>query len=110
MPVVRLEKMYTADKTCWVVRWRCRQNRNGLVDIVLPLEHFGQLDARVGPLRLQANGFSKRVRDRLHVAPDLPDEELVALARASERVRAFLDGREAARTVVVPGKLVNFVT
>jgi leucyl-tRNA synthetase len=51
-----------------------------------------------------------RIRDRLQVAPDLPEEELVALARASERVQAHLDGVEAARTIVVPGRLVNFVT
>jgi leucyl-tRNA synthetase len=56
---------------------------------------------------VQVNG---RIRDRLSVAPDLSDDELVALARASERVQAYLDGGEAARTVVVPGKLVNFVT
>jgi leucyl-tRNA synthetase len=55
---------------------------------------------------VQVNG---RIRDRLHVPPDTPDEELVALARASERVRSYLDGAEAPRTVVVPGKLVNFV-
>jgi leucyl-tRNA synthetase len=55
---------------------------------------------------VQVNG---RIRDRLHVPPDTPDEELVALARASERVRSYLDGGEAARTVVVSGKLVNFV-
>jgi leucyl-tRNA synthetase len=51
-----------------------------------------------------------RIRDRLRVSPDLPEEELVSLARASERVQAHLDGVEATRTVVVPGKLVNFVT
>ncbi len=51
-----------------------------------------------------------RIRDRLHVRPGLPQDELVALARASERVQAHLDGREPARTIVVPGKLVNFVT
>ena len=51
-----------------------------------------------------------RVRDRLHVSPATPDDELVALARASERVQAHLDGSEIARTVVVSGKLVNFVT
>jgi leucyl-tRNA synthetase len=56
---------------------------------------------------VQVNG---RTRDRLQVAADLPEDELVALARASERVRAYVDGGEAARTVVVPGKLVNFVT
>jgi leucyl-tRNA synthetase len=56
---------------------------------------------------VQVNG---RIRDRLHVSPDLPDDELVALARASERVGEYLDGGDVARTIVVPGKLVNFVT
>jgi leucyl-tRNA synthetase len=56
---------------------------------------------------VQVNG---RIRDRLQVSPALGEDELVALARASERVRAYLDGEEAARTVVVPGRLVNFVT
>jgi leucyl-tRNA synthetase len=56
---------------------------------------------------VQVNG---RIRDRLRVAPDMPEEDLVALARGSERVQAHLDGDEIARTIVVPGKLVNFVT
>ena len=56
---------------------------------------------------VQVNG---RIRDRLHVSPDLPEDELIALARASERVQAYLDGGDAERTIVVPGKLVNFVT
>jgi leucyl-tRNA synthetase len=51
-----------------------------------------------------------RIRDRLHVSPDTPDDELIALARASGRVQDYLDGTDVARTVVVPGKLVNFVT
>ena len=55
---------------------------------------------------VQVNG---RIRDRLQVPPDLAEDELVALARASERVQGYLDGGEVARTVVVPGKLVNFV-
>jgi leucyl-tRNA synthetase len=56
---------------------------------------------------VQVNG---RIRDRLHVSPDTPESELVELARASERAQAHLDGAEVARTVVVPGRLVNFVT
>ncbi len=56
---------------------------------------------------VQVNG---RVRERLRVPPDTPDDELVELARASERVQSYLDGGEAARTIVVPGKLVSFVT
>ena len=56
---------------------------------------------------VQVNG---RVRERLHVPPDTPDDELVALARASERVQTYLDGGEVTRTMVVPGKLVSFDT
>jgi leucyl-tRNA synthetase len=56
---------------------------------------------------VQVNG---RIRDRLHVSPDTAEDELVALARASDRVQGYLDGGDVARTVVVPGKLVNFVT
>jgi leucyl-tRNA synthetase len=55
---------------------------------------------------VQVNG---RVRDRLHVPATTDEEELVALARASERARVHLDGAALQRTVVVPGKLVNFV-
>jgi leucyl-tRNA synthetase len=55
---------------------------------------------------VQVNG---RLRDRLQVAPGTPDEELVALALASERVRAHLDGGEPTKTIVVPDRLVNLV-
>ncbi|HUG63836.1 MAG TPA: leucine--tRNA ligase [Gaiellaceae bacterium] len=55
---------------------------------------------------VQVNG---KIRDRLQVSPSLAEDELVALALASERVRVHLDGGAAARTVVVPGRLVNFV-
>ena len=55
---------------------------------------------------VQVNG---KLRDRLRVPADISEDELVAQARASERVRAHLDGDEPRRTVVVPGKLVNFV-
>jgi leucyl-tRNA synthetase len=54
---------------------------------------------------LQVNG---KVRDRVQAPAGLSDEELVALARASEKVRAFLNGDEG-RPFVVPDKLVNLV-
>ena len=38
-----------------------------------------------------------------------PTDELVALALASERVQAHLDGAEPRKTIVVAGKLVNLV-
>ena len=55
---------------------------------------------------VQVNG---KLRDRLQVAASMPEDELVALARASERVQAHLNGGEPRKTIVVPGKLVNFV-
>src|SRR5262245_40330777 len=54
---------------------------------------------------VQVNG---KLRDRLHVPAGTPGEELVALALASERVQAHVDG-EPRRTIVVPDRLVNVV-
>jgi len=51
-----------------------------------------------------------KVRDRIQVAPDTTEDELKQLALGAERVQAALDGREVARVVVVPPKLVNLVT
>jgi leucyl-tRNA synthetase len=56
-------------------------------------------------LVLQVNG---KVRDRVEVPAGLSEQELVALARASEKVRAHLNGEEQ-RVIVVPDKLVNIV-
>jgi leucyl-tRNA synthetase len=57
-------------------------------------------------LVVQING---KVRDRLEVEAGLSEDELVARARESERVRSYLDGGEPRKTIVVPRKLVNFV-
>lgn len=72
-----------------------------------PVADPAMLEVETVEIVVQVNG---KIRDRLQVAPDLAEDELVALARESERVRAYLDGGDAARVVVVPGKLVNFVT
>ena len=54
---------------------------------------------------VQVNG---KLRDRLQVPAGTPEDELVALALASERVRAYVNG-EPRRTIVVPDRLVNVV-
>jgi leucyl-tRNA synthetase len=56
-------------------------------------------------LVLQVNG---KVRDRIQVPAGLSEDELIAHAKASERVQAFLNGEEP-RAFVVPDKLVNLV-
>ena len=57
-------------------------------------------------LVVQVNG---KVRDRLEVDATLPEPELVELALQSEKVRAYLDGKQVQKTIVVPGRLVNLV-
>jgi leucyl-tRNA synthetase len=57
-------------------------------------------------LVIQVNG---RVRDRLEVATDLPEAELIEQAKASPRVQAHLDAKEIRQAIVVPRRLVNFV-
>ena len=64
------------------------------------------LERETFELVIQVNG---RVRDRVEVSADASEEELVAQARASERVQEFLDGKEIRKEIVVPGKLVNLV-
>ncbi len=57
-------------------------------------------------LVVQVNG---RLRDRLQVAPDADEDEVRALAEASERVAAALGGKEPRRVIYVPGRLMNLV-
>jgi leucyl-tRNA synthetase len=54
---------------------------------------------------VQVNG---RLRDRLHVPVGTSEDELVALALASERVQAHVTGAPK-KTIVVPDRLVNLV-
>jgi leucyl-tRNA synthetase len=71
-----------------------------------PVADDSQLERETIVLVCQVNG---KVRDRVEVPAGLPDEELVRLARSSERVQAHLNGGEPRKVIVVSDKLVNFV-
>jgi leucyl-tRNA synthetase len=71
-----------------------------------PQADESQLVRETFQLVVQVNG---KVRDRVEVSADLSEEELVATAKASERVQAYLDGGEVRQAIVVPRKLVNLV-
>jgi len=64
------------------------------------------IEAATFELVLQVNG---KVRDRVQAPSDASRDELVALARESERVQQFIDGQQVVKEIVVPGKLVNVV-
>ncbi|HJU63879.1 MAG TPA: class I tRNA ligase family protein, partial [Candidatus Binatia bacterium] len=55
---------------------------------------------------IQING---RLRSRILATPDVGEEELRAAALADEKVRAFIDGHEVVKVIVVPRRLVNIV-
>jgi leucyl-tRNA synthetase len=65
-----------------------------------------QLERETFELVIQVNG---RVRDRMEVATDASDDELVARAKESPKVQAHLNGKEIRQAIVVPRKLVNLV-
>ena len=64
------------------------------------------LSASTFELIVQVNG---KLRDRVRAPSDATEAEQERLARASRRVEAHLDGGQIVKTVVVPGRLVNFV-
>jgi leucyl-tRNA synthetase len=55
---------------------------------------------------LQVNG---KVRSRMTVPFGTPREDLERLARADDKMRVFLDGKQIVKVVAVPDKLVNVV-
>jgi leucyl-tRNA synthetase len=70
-----------------------------------PTADESKLQRETVELVLQVNG---KVRDRIQVPAGLSEAELIARARASEKVQAHLNGEEP-RAFVVPDKLVNLV-
>ena len=58
-------------------------------------------------IRVQVNG---KLCDRVRVRRDVSRDELTRLARRSSHAQEHIQGHEISREVVVPGKLVNFVT
>ncbi|MBJ7353375.1 MAG: leucine--tRNA ligase [Thermoleophilaceae bacterium] len=57
-------------------------------------------------LVVQVNG---KVRDKISAAADATQDELLDLAKSSEKIAGYVDGKEMIKEIVVPGKLVNLV-
>ena len=77
-----------------------------LWEIPWPLADPDLLTSDTVTLVVQVNG---KLRDRVEAAADASEVELLALARESEKVRQYLDGKDVVKEIVVPGKLVNLV-
>jgi len=57
-------------------------------------------------IAVQVNG---KLRSRLLLPADTPDDVVRERALADERVRASMNGKQVVKAIVVPGKLVNIV-
>ena len=55
---------------------------------------------------VQVNG---KLRGHIRVPLDTAREEMTRLALANDKVKAFLEGRQVVKTIVVPDRLVNIV-
>jgi leucyl-tRNA synthetase len=55
---------------------------------------------------VQVNG---KLRSRVSVPADSPEDLVLERALADEKIRASLDGKQVVKKIVVPGKLVNVV-
>ena len=87
--------------------WERRGHAGGLLASAWPSYDEERLIEDRITLVVQVDG---KLRDRIEVDATAERAEIERLAVASERVGPHLEGRELARTVVVPGRLVNLVT
>jgi leucyl-tRNA synthetase len=55
---------------------------------------------------VQVNG---KVRDRLTVPVNIGEEEAKKLAIQLEKIKPYVEGKQVAKVIYVPGKLVNIV-
>ncbi len=50
-----------------------------------------------------------KVRDKIILPLDTPKEEIITLAKATNKIKALLEGKKIIKIIVVPNKLVNIV-
>jgi len=97
---------HVAEELWGVIGPRDQDGRGRLWESAWPMADPALLVHDEVEIAVQVNG---KVRDKLRVAATITDDELLTLALASERVQAYVDGKELRKTVVVPGRLVSLV-
>ena len=53
---------------------------------------------------VQVNG---KIRDKVKVPADAPNDQVEETALAAEKVQTWLEGKTIRKVIVVPGRLVN---
>jgi leucyl-tRNA synthetase len=87
--------------------WQALGHRESLFRQAWPAADAGALVREQVTVVVQVDG---KVRSRLTVDVGAPEQAVREQALAEDKVRPWLDGREVAKVVIVPGRLVNIVT
>ncbi|MGH2812094.1 MAG: leucine--tRNA ligase [Actinomycetota bacterium] len=86
--------------------WHRYGNTDSIHLEVWPVHDENLLATEMVTMIVQVNG---KVRDRIDVPASIDEEQMKALALASDRVRRHLDGHEPRKVIVRPPHLVNLV-
>ena len=86
--------------------WRRFGERGFLVESSWPAYDPELATPQAVTLVVQVNG---RVRGKLEVARGASESDAMVLLRKDERIRGWIEGKEIARTVFVPDRLLNLV-
>jgi leucyl-tRNA synthetase len=87
--------------------WERRGHSESLLDSEWPEHDERKLRTERIQLVVQVDG---KLRDRVEVEAEAGEAEVRQAALESHRVQEHLQGRELAKAVVVPGRLINLVT
>lgn len=79
---------------------------NSVSDSTWPTHDEAVLVDETVTVVVQVNG---KIRDKIDVAINMDKEELEILAINSEKVNAFLEGKQPKKIIVIPNKIVNIV-
>ena len=86
--------------------WQRLGNTDPVIDAPWPKVDESALVRDTIEMVVQVNG---KVRAKLEVAADASKEDIEQLALANENVQKFTEGKNIAKVIVVPGKLVSVV-
>jgi leucyl-tRNA synthetase len=83
-------------------------NENGIVANRARFPEYNEELAKADEIEIpvQVNG---KLRSRIMAAPETPNDELEAMAKADEKIQENIAGKQIVKVIVVPKRLVNIV-
>jgi leucyl-tRNA synthetase len=86
--------------------WHALGNNASIFSSAWPTHDDSYLVEATVQLGVQING---KIRGQVEVAVDTPDNEVIAITTADEKIKGYLEGKTIVKSFVVPKKLVSIV-